>query len=246
MRASLKTGVINRFGDVSLFFGGIFFFLYGFSWVGVSVILVGGLVKSAQFPFFSWLPAAMAAPTPVSALVHSSTLVTAGVWLVFCRGIGRLLLVVFGFVSSLVGGVMAVWEVDLKKVVAFSTLSQLGFMFFGLGLLRPEVGVFFLLIHAVFKALLFISVGFFIFGRGHSQTSRGVGVVASSFTFLMIFVALFSIIGGQFFSGFFLKHIFGGVVVSRGEFLFFCFCFLRMLTCLYSFRLLRAVMILRS
>jgi len=133
-----------------------------------TVLLLGFFTKRAQFPFSSWLPVAMAAPTPVSALVHSSTLVTAGLYLLFrfywFLGDGVLL------ISSLVGlwtlclaSLAGSFEWDSKKIVAYSTLSQLGLMcvFFGWGLVG--FGFYHLLIHALFKALMFICVGYCIY-----------------------------------------------------------------------------------
>ena len=107
-RSSLKTAFMNRVGDLFLLVAGVLLIRRGNRVVGVLLLIFRALAKSAQFPFFSWLPSAMAAPTPVSALVHSSTLVTAGVWLLFSSGVDVFLVAFVGFVSSLVGGVMAV------------------------------------------------------------------------------------------------------------------------------------------
>lgn len=238
--AALKTGIINRVGDVALLFGGVIFLFYGRMLLSLIFMVLGGLVKSAQFPFFSWLPAAMAAPTPVSALVHSSTLVTAGVWVLFVGNVQVFSVLALGLVSSFVGGLMAVWEVDLKKVVAFSTLSQLGFMFFSLGVVDSEVGVFFLFVHALFKALLFISVGYFIFGFSHEQCYKIIGRGVSLIIMFGFLVSLFSMVGGQFFIMFFLKHSLGGLVEEFGELFFLFFLVLSLFTGVYCFRLLRA------
>lgn len=140
------------------------------------------MTKSAQFPFSAWLPAAMAAPTPVSALVHSSTLVTAGVYLgvrTYERALGqrwvREAWLFVGRVTILIAGISALVETDVKKVVALSTLRQLGLMFVALGLREPGLAVFHLLTHAIFKALLFLCVGRFIHFHGHSQDVGGMG-----------------------------------------------------------------------
>jgi NADH-ubiquinone oxidoreductase chain 5 len=138
------------------------------------------MTKSAQVPFSSWLPAAMAAPTPVSALVHSSTLVTAGVyvmcrfvdyiqgvWFVVLRGVAVLTLVLAGFTAMV--------ERDLKKVVAYSTLSQLGIIILALSLDDKYVCVFHLVNHAYFKALIFLCVGSIIYLNCGVQDARLIG-----------------------------------------------------------------------
>jgi len=165
-RASLSGGVLtalsNRCGDVFLLFlFGTFSFSPSSSLSCFSLLVIAAsLTKSAQAPFSAWLPAAMVAPTPVSALVHSSTLVTAGVFLVFrfCTGGLSALLYVGGF-TTILAGLAACFEVSIKKVVALSTLSQLGLIFVALGLGERSLGFLHLNFHAAFKALLFLAVG---------------------------------------------------------------------------------------
>lgn len=153
--------------------------------VVVVMVIVVSITKSAQVPFSYWLPEAIRAPTPVSALVHSSTLVTAGVYLLIrffvCVGgveaggvVSKFLLVV-SLVTVLVSGVGACVEVDLKKVVALSTLSQLGVMMFALGIGAYELAFFHLVTHALFKALLFLRVGRVIHSSSGSQELRDIG-----------------------------------------------------------------------
>lgn len=148
---------------------------------GVSV-MVGAITKRAQVPFSAWLPAAMAAPTPVSSLVHSSTLVTAGVYLLvrfypslrvhsyFCY-----FLFYVGVITCLIARFSALYENDLKKIVALSTLSQLGVIVMALGLGFPMLRFFHLITHALFKALLFVCAGTIIHSMQNNQDIRLMG-----------------------------------------------------------------------
>lgn len=130
----------------------------------IMILILAAITKRAQLPFSSWLPAAIAAPTPVSSLVHSSTLVTAGVYLTF-RFSGALsprvieFLLIVGLSTSVIAGLSALLEIDIKKIVALSTLRQLGVIIASLGANLPEIAFFHLLAHAYFKALLFLAVG---------------------------------------------------------------------------------------
>lgn len=195
--AGLVTGIMNRVGDgvllVSLSLVGVggqwsmWVLGWGDKIVGVVVVMavVVAMTKRAQMPFSYWLPAAIRAPTPVSALVHSSTLVTAGVYLLVRLldrvggvEVGRLvsqLLLVVSLVTVIMSGLGACFEVDLKKVVALSTLSQLGMIVLSLGMGLYGLAFFHLVTHALFKALLFLSVGRIIQGFGGSQDLRVVG-----------------------------------------------------------------------
>lgn len=167
-----------------------------------------GMTKSAQVPFSSWLPAAIYAPTPVSALVHSSTLVTAGVFLVLrFVGWGYGVLVYIGVLTSCLAGFSACLEFDSKKVVALSTLSQLGIIVTGLGLGLRSLVFSHLLSHAVFKALLFLCVGCFIHTQYGSQELRqGQTLVSGScFGFVTFTVSLLRLGGLCFRSGYFTK-----------------------------------------
>jgi len=148
-------------------------------------ILVGGFTKSAQLPFSAWLPAAIAAPTPVSALVHSSTLVTAGVYLLirFYYLINRSWILIgiilyIGLLTSFIAGLRANFEVDLKKIIALSTLSQLGIMVVRVSLGYLELAYFHLVIHAIFKALLFLCGGKIIHLMGGYQDIRFMGGIS--------------------------------------------------------------------
>lgn len=144
--------------------------------------MVAAITKRAQIPFSAWLPAAMAAPTPVSSLVHSSTLVTAGVYLLF-RAYNGLLrgrdalrgLTYVRLVTLVIAGVAALVEIDFKKVVALSTLSQLSIIIFCLSIGLPVIAFFHLVSHAIFKALLFLCVGVVIHENKSFQDIRSLG-----------------------------------------------------------------------
>lgn len=177
-------------------------------------MVVAALTKSAQFPFCRWLPLAMAAPTPVSALVHSSTLVTAGVFLlvrffpVFSSNVSLCgWLFAVGRLTSLLAGVAAFVELDFKKVVAYSTLRQLGVMMVRLGLGLWRLAFFHLLAHAIFKALLFLCVGVLIARHGHGQDLRSIGNLVKGMPIIQagIVLARGALCGVPFLSGFYSK-----------------------------------------
>lgn len=222
--AGLKTYLINRIGD-GLFLVALAFMLMEGHWdiKGVYnreifwgfalVLILGGFTKRAQFPFSSWLPAAMAAPTPVSALVHSSTLVTAGVYLLirFHYIIPNwmfLMLGVAGLWTLYSASLAACVEWDGKKIVAYSTLSQLGFMVVALSLNLKNFAFFHLITHALFKAMMFICVGYFMVNKGHFQDLRSLSGMwgCSPFIGLSLVVRGLSLMGIPFFSGFFSKE----------------------------------------
>jgi NADH-ubiquinone oxidoreductase chain 5 len=142
------------------------------------MVILAGITKRAQIPFSAWLPAAMAAPTPVSALVHSSTLVTAGVYLLIRFHYILLennFLFYVGVFTIFISGLGANFEIDLKKIIALSTLSQLGVIIISLGLGLVELSFFHLLTHALFKSLLFLCAGVYIHGVGDIQDIRFLG-----------------------------------------------------------------------
>jgi len=176
------------------------------------VFLIGlaALTKSAQVPFSAWLPAAIAAPTPVSALVHSSTLVTAGVYLLirFNELIGYSKLLFFiSLLTILLSGLGACLEQDAKKIVALSTLRQLGVIIFSLSMGLWEIAFFHLLSHALFKSLLFICIGLYIHGILNQQDLRGIGFQLYSIpvTSSYFLVSSLSLRGFPFLSGFYSK-----------------------------------------
>jgi len=206
--SGMITALTNRLGDCLLFCSlGLFLFDYHF--LLLFTILGLSLTKSAQFPFSSWLPAAMAAPTPVRALVHSSTLVTAGVYVLIRHcSLDRRSLLLVGRFTMLLAGIRARTESDLKKVVALSTLSQLGVMIVSLGASEKSYCFFHMLSHACFKALLFICVGACIHSGYGTQEFRRLNKFRTKiFVSIAFYVANVSLMGFLFTSGFYRKDI---------------------------------------
>nr|YP_005351133.1 NADH dehydrogenase subunit 5 [Emplectonema gracile]AEC12114.1 NADH dehydrogenase subunit 5 [Emplectonema gracile] len=257
--SGMVTVLMNRVGDVMILLsiGWLislgswnFLFLSDF-YMGSSVglcLVMAGMTKSAQFPFCSWLPAAMAAPTPVSALVHSSTLVTAGVFLIirFWEFIFLYENVVFflqliSLLTMVLSGFSAVFESDLKKVIALSTLSQLSVMLFSVSFGFSFLGLFHLYTHALFKALLFLCAGCLIHSFFHVQDVRSLGSCWSVVPCTMFFLNLanLALCGFPFLGGFFSKDMILEMFLWEGwNFLFFSFLFLgTALTVAYSVRL---------
>nr|YP_009051404.1 NADH dehydrogenase subunit 5 [Tetrastemma olgarum]AIH00392.1 NADH dehydrogenase subunit 5 [Tetrastemma olgarum] len=228
---SLVSGVVtvlmNRIGDVMILLSiGWLLSVGSWSWLFISdfylsfyvslCLVLAGMTKSAQFPFCSWLPAAMAAPTPVSALVHSSTLVTAGVYLII-RFWGLILLMeevvyllqVVSIVTMVLSGFSALYETDLKKIIALSTLSQLSVMLFAVSFGFSFLGLFHLYTHALFKALLFLCAGCLIHSFSHVQDLRHLGSCWSLAPCVMVFLNLanLALCGFPFFGGFYSKDM---------------------------------------
>lgn len=212
------------------------------------MVLVGArLTKRAQVPFSAWLPAAIAAPTPVSALVHSSTLVTAGVYLLIrhrfiLRKVSFLkFLLLVGAITILIAGAGAIQELDIKKVVALSTLSQLGLIIITLGIGLPLLRFFHLLAHAYFKAMLFICAGALIHSIKDYQDIRtiGRGVIFLPFTIRIFSVANLSLCGIPFMAGFYSKDLILEMIIisSFNVFMFFVASVATFLTVAYTCRL---------
>nr|NP_702977.1 NADH dehydrogenase subunit 5 [Tyrannodoris europaea]AAL91064.1 NADH dehydrogenase subunit 5 [Tyrannodoris europaea] len=262
--SGFQTLMINRLGDVIIVLSMYLFLSAGqftffsmsddmFYFSGVVLMLcVAALTKSAQFPFSSWLPAAMAAPTPVSALVHSSTLVTAGIFLIIrlsqAAPLGENvcgLLLLCGSVTCLLGGWAATYENDIKKVIALSTLSQLGVMIFSLGMNFPALGLFHLYTHALFKALLFLAAGHILMVTFGGQDVRMMGGLGLSmpFTALMFTVSSLCLIGAPFMSAFYSKHLILELMLSSPINVVSVFIMLiaTMMTAKYVFRTLKGV-----
>nr|QGA74035.1 NADH dehydrogenase subunit 5 [Chalcophana sp. N69] len=259
--AGMLTALSNRIGDVALLMSIAWMLNYGswnfvyyidimkydFEMIIISFFVVlAAMTKSAQIPFSSWLPAAMAAPTPVSSLVHSSTLVTAGVYLIirFNSLIGLSLcyfLLFFSSMTMFMSGLGANFEFDLKKIIALSTLSQLGLMMSILCLGECYLAFFHLLTHALFKALLFMCSGSIIHSFGSCQDIRYFGGLINfmpmTITFFMI--CNFSLCGLPFFSGFYSKDLIVEVLTMSylNIFIYLIYYFSVGLTVCYSFRL---------
>jgi NADH-quinone oxidoreductase subunit L len=271
--AGMKAFVVNRIGDVGFIIGmGLIYWYTGSlkyteilatlpHLIGIQlelntialVFFVAAVGKSAQIPLFVWLPDAMAGPTPVSALIHAATMVTAGVFL-----IARLNLIYWSaeFASSVIawigvstaflGAILALLQSDIKKVLAYSTVSQLGYMFLAMGLGAYTAGMFHLMTHAFFKALLFLGAGSVIYALHHEQNIWKMGSLAGKLklTFLCFLIGCFAILGIPPFSGFFSKDLILEKAFSHPNF-GFAFWGLGLLTALltsfYMVRLLTLV-----
>nr|QBZ38089.1 NADH dehydrogenase subunit 5 [Bambusiphaga maculata] len=258
---------INRLGDLFLIFCigwcfnyGCWHYSYIYSISGLNFymlifLILACLTSSAQFPFSSWLPAAMAAPTPVSSLVHSSTLVTAGVYLMirfnmFLGGLINFILLNLSLLTILLSGLGAIYENDLKKIVAFSTMGQLSLMIFIIILGCEYLGFIHLLIHAVFKSLLFLCSGFFIYGFLGVQDIRFMGnlTVQSPLIGSCFLISLFSLCGLPFYSGYFSSDfIIELFILSEINFYYFIIFFFSIyLTLIYSMRIFMYLFIWES
>nr|ADW41371.1 NADH dehydrogenase subunit 5 [Drosophila melanica] len=260
--AGMLTALSNRIGDVALLLAIAWMLNYG-SWNYIfylevmkndfemmmigSLVMLAAMTKSAQIPFSSWLPAAMAAPTPVSALVHSSTLVTAGVYLLIRFNVlladtwlGQLLLLLSGL-TMFMAGLGANFEFDLKKIIALSTLSQLGLMMSILSMGFYKLAMFHLLTHALFKALLFMCAGAIIHNMNNSQDIRMMGGLSihMPLTSACFNVSNLALCGMPFLAGFYSKDMILEIVLisNMNLFSFFLYFFSTGLTVCYSFRL---------
>nr|QZZ18183.1 NADH dehydrogenase subunit 5 [Burara harisa] len=266
--AGMLTALSNRVGDVLILMVISWMVNYG-SWnyifylnfmnndyfmkfIGI-LIIMAAMTKSAQIPFSSWLPAAMAAPTPVSALVHSSTLVTAGVYLLIRFNnllIDMFFLKILLLLSSLtmfMAGISANYEFDLKKIIALSTLSQLGLMMSILSMGMPDLAFFHLLTHAMFKALLFMCAGVIIHMMNDNQDIRYMGGISLfiPLTSLCMNISNLALCGIPFLAGFYSKDmILEMLSMSNMNFMIYIlYYFSTGLTMFYTIRLLMYLMI---
>ena len=217
---------------------------------GITLLLfVGATGKSAQIPLYTWLPDAMAGPTPVSALIHAATMVTAGIYMIARSNalfslseVTMTVITIIGLATALVAASIAIRQNDIKKVLAYSTVSQLGFMFLALGTGNYVAAVFHVLTHAFFKALMFLGSGSVIHAMGGEQDIRNMGglhkhMKITSITFLIGCLAISGIPG---FSGFFSKdEILAGAYAAHGygKIIYAVALFTALLTAFYMFRL---------
>jgi len=238
--ANMKAFLVNRVGDFGFILGigliaayagtlnyteafakanmlaGITF--PGTEWMLITVIciclFIGAMGKSAQFPLHVWLPDSMEGPTPISALIHAATMVTAGIFMVArmsplfeLSDTALSFILVIGAITALFMGFLGIIQNDIKRVVAYSTLSQLGYMTVALGASAYSVAVFHLMTHAFFKALLFLGAGSVIIGMHHNQDIRWMGGVRKymPITWITSLVGSLALIGTPFFSGFYSK-----------------------------------------
>nr|ULO25749.1 NADH dehydrogenase subunit 5 [Hyalessa maculaticollis] len=256
--AGMLTAIMNRIGDVGILMTIAWMLNFG-SWnfcsfidkmdLGFMIIMVivGGFTSSAQIPFSSWLPAAMAAPTPVSALVHSSTLVTAGVYLLirFYNIIIQFnmlyMFLLISIMTTIMSGVGANIEFDMKKIIALSTLSQLGIMMTIMMFGYPMLSFFHLIIHALFKASLFLCAGIIIHSLNNNQDIRMMGCLSYQLplTSSMMNIANLSLCGVPFMSGFYSKDLIIEMMCSSYiNFIFMLMMYIGIgLTSCYSIRL---------
>jgi NADH-quinone oxidoreductase subunit L len=215
---------------------------------GITLLLfVGAAGKSAQIPLYTWLPDAMAGPTPVSALIHAATMVTAGIYMIARSNVLYSLssttmniVAIIGLATALLAATIALKQNDIKKVLAYSTVSQLGFMFLALGTGAYVAAVFHVMTHAFFKALLFLGSGSVIHGMRGEQDIRNMGGLSKKlrvthFTFLIGCIAIAGIFP---FSGFFSKDAILLSAFENNKILYGIALFTAMLTAFYMFRLL--------
>lgn len=263
-QAAKKAFVMNRIGDLG-FLLAIFWMLGQFGSVtftevfpkamntaptvltGITLLLfIGATGKSAQIPLFTWLPDAMAGPTPVSALIHAATMVTAGIYMIARSNILYTLapvtptvVAVTGLATALLAASIALRQNDIKKVLAYSTVSQLGLMFLGLGVGAYTGAVFHVMTHAFFKALLFLGAGSVIHAMHHEQDIRNMGGLKKHLpvTHITFLVGCIAIAGIPPFSGFFSKDEILMGAFAQSPVLYVIGAFSALLTAFYMFRL---------
>jgi NADH-ubiquinone oxidoreductase chain 5 len=286
-KSAIKAMLVNRVGDLGLSLGICAIFLtyktidysivfalapesinFSFSFLSFEIdrislidflLFWGALGKSAQLGLHIWLPDAMEGPTPVSALIHAATLVTAGVFLIIrCSLLFELsnstLLIVsmFGALTAFFAGTVGLVQNDLKRVIAYSTCSQLGYMVFAAGLSHYSVSLFHLANHALFKALLFLSAGAIIHGLLDEQDLRKMGNLLQTLpmSYTMILIGSLALVGFPFLTGFYSKDVILEIALSKpgfsGNFAHWLGSLAALCTSFYSFRLIFLVFINRS
>src|SRR5277367_2225491 len=211
------------------------------------LLMVGAAGKSAQIPLYVWLPDAMEGPTPVSALIHAATMVTAGVYMVVRSHVifdhapqALMVVAIVGTLTALFAATIGVCQTDIKKVLAYSTISQLGYMFMACGVAAYSAGIFHLMTHAFFKGLLFLAAGSVIHSLSGEQDMRRMGGLRHHipWTFWTMTVATFAITGVPLFAGFYSKgEILWRVYSSGNPALWLIGVFTAFLTSFYMFRL---------
>ncbi len=274
--ANMKAFLVNRVGDFGFIIGIGLIYAYtgtfnyseifaklpelqatmlpGTGWLLLTVtgicLFIGAMGKSAQFPLHAWLPDSMEGPTPISALIHAATMVTAGIFMVSrmsplyeLSDTALNFILVIGAITALFMGILGIIQNDIKRVIAYSTLSQLGYMTVALGASAYSVAVFHLMTHAFFKALLFLGAGSVIMGMHHNQDIRWMGGVRKymPITWITFLLGNLALIGTPFFSGFYSKDaIIEAVHASTlpgAGFAYFAVLAGVFITAFYSFRL---------
>ncbi len=274
--ANMKAFLVNRVGDFGFILGiglllaytgsmsyeGVFaqkdelakLMLPGTDWMLITVacicLFIGAMGKSAQFPLHVWLPDSMEGPTPISALIHAATMVTAGIFMVArmsplfeLSDTALSFILIIGAITALFMGFMGIIQNDIKRVVAYSTLSQLGYMTVALGASAYSVAIFHLMTHAFFKALLFLGAGSVIIGMHHDQDIRNMGGLRKymPITWLTSLIGSLALIGTPFLSGFYSKdsiiEAVGYSHISGAGFAYFAVLAGVFITAFYSFRM---------
>jgi NADH-quinone oxidoreductase subunit L len=265
--AAKKAFVMNRIGDLG-FIIAIFLLINAFGSASFDVIFskavdpqfaqvpfvlitillfVGAIGKSAQLPLFTWLPDAMAGPTPVSALIHAATMVTAGVYMIARSNIlftmapaTMHVVAIVGLTTAVIAALIALTQTDIKKVLAYSTVSQLGYMFLGLGVGAYTGAFFHVLTHAFFKALLFLGAGSVIHAVSGEQDMRKMGGLKGKLpvTFITMFIGTLAISGIPPFAGFFSKDEILAHTFAQSTSMYVIGVITAMFTSFYMFRML--------
>src|SRR6202162_6049829 len=278
--ANLKAFLVNRVGDfgfllgiglVLAYFGTLDYvavFSQASNFKGVTIgilpgspwmlltgscicLFIGAMGKSAQFPLHVWLPDSMEGPTPISALIHAATMVTAGIFMVARMSplfelseTALSFVIIIGAITALFMALIAIVQTDIKRVIAYSTLSQLGYMTVALGVSAYPAAIFHLMTHAFFKALLFLAAGSVIIALHHEQDMRKMGGLAKymPITAVTCWIGALALIGTPFFSGFYSKD---AIIEAVGEshrfgatYAYWCVLCGVFVTALYTFRML--------
>ena len=262
--AAKKAFIMNRIGDLG-FLLAIFWILVrlgtvnyadvfsathklssiDITWITM-LLFIGATGKSAQIPLHTWLPDAMAGPTPVSALIHAATMVTAGIYMIARSNIlytlaplTQNIIAIIGLATAILAATIALKQNDIKKVLAYSTVSQLGYMFLGLGVGAYTAAVFHVMTHAFFKALLFLGAGSVIHAMGGEQDMRKMGGLKKymSITNLTFLIGCLAIAGVPPFSGFFSKDEILSAALARNPILYYIGVGGALMTAFYMFRL---------
>lgn len=265
--AAKKAFIINRVGDLGFLLGIFLIYLtfdsvqYAevfqkastlqigtFTVTAITLLLfIGAAGKSAQLPLYTWLPDAMAGPTPVSALIHAATMVTAGIYMILRANVLFTLaphtlevIAIIGAATALFAATIGLAQNDIKKVLAYSTVSQLGYMFLALGVMGYSTSLFHVLTHAFFKALMFLGAGSVIHAMSNEQDMRRMGGLrkALPITFITFLIGCLAIAGIPPFSGFFSKDEILLHVYEHNKVLYAVGLFTAFLTAFYMFRLL--------
>ncbi|MBL7711727.1 MAG: NADH-quinone oxidoreductase subunit L [Chitinophagaceae bacterium] len=266
--AAKKAFVMNRIGDLG-FLVGMMLVLYHFgtlsynelfaqvsdnqavmsgstyTWIAIC-FFIGAMGKSAQLPLYTWLPDAMAGPTPVSALIHAATMVTAGIYMIARSSViynhseaALHFIAIIGLLTALLAASIAIRQYDIKKVLAYSTVSQLGFMFLAIGCGAYTTAVFHVMTHAFFKALLFLGSGSVIHAMGGEQDIRSMGGLGKKMriTQATFFIGCVAIAGIPPFAGFFSKDEILAAAYAHSPVLYYAALAAALMTAFYMFRL---------